>query len=513
MNYTLSIIILVVIIILQFIAFIFYIKNLIILKNLLPINTNKLAVKSEGFVEIQTKHKNKVFDVIISSLNRYLDKNRGGVSDYHLMKDIIDRNCDSVEEEIQALIPIPIYLGLVGTMLGILVGAGLLVFSGGLHDLLSSATGSGSVGIEALLGGVALAMGSSIVGLILTVFGSLKLKNVKSKLEKRKNNFLSWIQAELLPNISNDTSSALVRMTQNLDKFNAVFSHNANNLENVLIEVTKSYDKQKETIEFINKLRITEIATANIDVYDKLKNSTDEIGIFGKYLLSVNEYLSNIQSLNKKLDDYEQRTQVIENAGRFYQKNEKWLAENIDNTNIEVQNAIKRFEDSTKEYLSELQESLNGQILSFDDVIRNQQDKLKENLSVTIEIVTDSFFKTQQSFENAISGQQAAYKNKLDEISKIVEEIKNLSHIKEGINDFKEATNYQNLKIDELTKEIINLAREQAQKNSSVKQIIRLPKWIKVLIIAGSSLFILSSLFYVIPLLIELITKLINLLF
>ena len=53
------------------------------------------------------------------------------------MKDIIDRNCDSVEEEIQALIPIPIYLGLVGTMLGILVGAGLLVFSGGLHDLLS----------------------------------------------------------------------------------------------------------------------------------------------------------------------------------------------------------------------------------------------------------------------------------------------------------------------------------------------------------------------------------------
>ena len=178
-------------------------------------------------------------------------------------------------------------------------------------------------------------------------------------------------------------------------------------------------------------MRITEIATANIDVYDKLKNSTDEIGIFGKYLLSVNEYLSNIQSLNKKLDDYEQRTQVIENDGRFYQKNEKWLAENIDNTNIEVKNAIKRFEDSTKEYLSELQESLNGQILSFDDVIRNQQDKLKENLSVTIEIVTDSFFKTQQSFENAISGQQAAYKNKLDEISKIVEEIKNLSHIKE----------------------------------------------------------------------------------
>jgi hypothetical protein len=177
-----------------------------------------------------------------------------------------------------------------------------------------------------------------------------------------------------------------------------------------------------------------------------------------------------------------------------------------------VQNAIKRFEESTKEHLLKLQESLNGQILSFDSVVRNQQEKLQETLTITTEIVTESFTKTQQTFEKAITEQQSTYQNKLNEISKVVEEIKNLTHIKEGIKEFKEATNRQNIKIDELTKEIRHLALAKTE-SGSIKQIIRLPRWIKALIIAGSSIFILSCLFYIIPLLIELFTKLINWIF
>ncbi|HOK39355.1 MAG TPA: hypothetical protein PLC87_11895 [Bacteroidales bacterium] len=514
MHYVIIILIIVGIVIWQFYVFNQNLSNISFFKEIFPKDPSDLnLIKIKGDIpQINTRHENDVLKIIITSINNYLRNNKGAVSDYHLMKDIVERNCDTKEEEIHTQVPVPLYLGLAGTMLGILNGIGFLVFSGGLDDLLNTENGAGSKGIETLLGGVALAMISSIIGITLTTIGSQHTKNAKTEVEKNKNTFLSWIQAELLPKISSDVSIALNHLAQNLVEFNITFYQNTNNFKDILEQVTESYQKQKELMQYINRLKITEIATANIAVYDKLKNSTNEIGVFAEYLSSLNEYLSNVQSLNKKLDDYEKRTQVIEDAGKFFLKNEKWLAENIDNTNIEVQKAIMRFEERTKEYLLKLQESLNGQILSFDSVLRSQQEKLQEALTITTEIVTESFTKTQQTFEKAITEQQSTYQNKLNEFSKIVEEIKNLTHIKEGIKEFKEATNRQNSKIDELTKEIRHLALAKTE-SGSIKQIIRLPKWIRVLIIAGSSILILSCLFYVIPLLIDLITKLINGLF
>ena len=320
------------------------------------------------------------------------------------------------------------------------------------------------------------------------------------------------MQAELLPNISNNTSSALVRMTKNLSNFNSAFAENTKDLRGTLSKVNDSYKIQADLIQAINKLRIGDIATANIEVYDKLKNSTNEVGVFAQYLQKTNEYLKAIQTLNQKLDDYERRTQVIENAGNFFAKNEKWLAENFDIANLEVKAAIERFKGNTGESLTKLQESLNEQILNIDGVMRQQQEKLQETLTITTEIISESFTKTQQAFEKAISDQQNALKEKLQETTKLVEELKNLTHIKDGIKDFKEAINKQNQKIEELAKEIRALAKAKIE-GGTIKQEITLPKWIKILIISGSSLFAVACLFFIVPLLIEWITNLINWLF
>ncbi len=41
--------------------------------------------------------------------------------------------------------------------------------------------------------------------ILLTTSGSNITKDAKAEVEKNKNTFLSWMQAELLPNISNNT--------------------------------------------------------------------------------------------------------------------------------------------------------------------------------------------------------------------------------------------------------------------------------------------------------------------
>jgi metal-responsive CopG/Arc/MetJ family transcriptional regulator len=479
MHYVFIIIIVITILSIQFSSFLNNFKKLSLFKTIFPQKQEELELQNDTALEIQSQHKNEIFDNIIFSINRYLNNNKGAVSDYHLIKDIVERNCYAKEEEIQTQIPVPLYLGLAGTMLGILIGIGFLVFSGGLNDLLNSGTDSGAKGIETLLGGVALAMISSIIGILLTTLSSHINKAAKIDVEKKKDGFLSWIQSELLPNISNDISSALTKMARNLSTFNNTFSQNTQELRTTLSTVNESYRTQADLIQAINKLRINEIASANIEVYDKLKNSTNEIGVFAQYLQNTNEYLKTIQALNHKLDDYEKRTQVIENAGRFFSKNEKWLAENFDAANLEVKAALERFKDQTGESLIKLQESLNVQILDYDGIVQQQQIVLK---------------------------------GKLQETSKLVEELKNLTHIKQSITHFEKATNRQNIKIDELAKEIRALAYAKTE-GKSIKQIIQLPKWVKVLIISGSSLFLISCLFYMIPLLVEMIAKFINWLF
>ncbi|MBK9983861.1 MAG: hypothetical protein IPP15_16080 [Saprospiraceae bacterium] len=160
-------------------------------------------------------------------------------------------------------------------------------------------------------------------------------------------------------------------------------------------------------------MKIADIATANIEVYEKLKNSTNEIGIFAQYLQNANNYLVNIQALTQKLDDYERRTQIIESAGIFFTKNEKWLAENFDIANLEISAALERFKETSNTNLAKVQESLNGQILNLDNVMRIQQERLKEALTITTEIVTESFINTHQTFEKAISEQQKSLNSKL----------------------------------------------------------------------------------------------------
>ena len=50
-------------------------------------------------------HSSEVFLNIVGTLNRYLGKNSNQVSDYHLMKDVVDRNREVSESEIETIIP------------------------------------------------------------------------------------------------------------------------------------------------------------------------------------------------------------------------------------------------------------------------------------------------------------------------------------------------------------------------------------------------------------------------
>lgn len=485
-----------------------------------------------------------VFKRIITSLNTYLRKNKGAASDYHLMKDIVERNCDAKENEIDTQIPTPLYTGLMGTVLGIIVGVVFLVSSGGLSALLDSdydlvkgtsvpteiigrisaqdvvdknkrvivekneeinfikaekivayakengkeiklvSDDSGSKGISALLGGIALAMIASFIGILFTTIASYIFKNAKRKQEEGKDEFLSWIQAELLPQLSSDVSGAIVKMGQNLKDFNKTFSSNTKELSATLDKVNESYRGQAAVLQSIKELRINEIATANITIYDKLKDSTQELGDLtqhiseyseqlsklGKYLKNSEKYLIQVKELNEKLDEGEERMKTIERLGEFFEAE----LQQIQNRKSEMTKAVGVVDDALQEALIKMQENVGRQFSELEKSSALQQDILQE---------------------------------KLKETTALVEELKNLTAVKASLDKMEKSAektaNEQNKRLDTLISSI-NILTSEVKKSSSVNigfnstgaPVVtkKMPKWAKVLIIIGGSLVSLTCL-------------------
>ena len=425
--------------------------------------------------QLTTEETNYVLSVILDSINNYLKKNKGAVSDFHLIKDIVERNCDAKEEEIDTQIPVPLYLGLVGTMTGILIGVGFLVFSGGLDALLGNGVGNGTegYGIETLLGGVAVAMIASICGILLTIFGSSQAKNAKAKVETNKNAFLSWIHANLLPKLANSTTATLEKLTQNLSEFNTTFAENTHKFQTALSSVTDTYKNLSSTLQEINDMKIDKIAKSNIEVYNKLKNCTDEIGYFSTYLHSVNEYIANVRTLNENLDKNEARTRAIENMGKFFQS--------------EIEQIEYR-----KKYI-------NKSVGTIDEALHQAVDILKVNSETQI-----------SEFKITLGKQQEALQQKLEETNMLYDELRNLTAVKTSINNLENYASGQIIQLGRLAQSIEKLAQMKTSE-AVVNSDSSMSRHEKTLIVAGGSLLSVACLIYIIPNLIYWIRLIYNL--
>ena len=443
------------------------------------LNTRKSELEREiANKSFDEKQSNSIMSNIIDSINAYLKNNKGSVSDFHLLKDIVDRNCDSEEEAIQSQIPMPLYYGLMGTMAGIIVGVGYLWLSGGLSALLGADSLSGMTdatdGIIALLAGVALAMVCSVFGIILTTSGTSKLKDVKIEVERKKHDFLTWMQAELLPKLSNDMGDVLVTVTKNLSSFNRTFAKNAKDLNTTLSIVKDTTSNQAELLNAVNEIKINKVAKANIEVYDKLKNCTNEIGVIGEYLNSCNSYLTEVRKLNERLDGAEDRTRLIENMGEFFME---------ERANLESMQSV-----------------MNITITEVSDSLKKATERLGEVAKQQIDELVPHLVEQRQSLQKAINQQDEVLKSRINEISTLA---KSVGDVGKTMSMLQESTKEQNKKIDKLVEEIKHLA-EQKTSGSIVVSHKKMPLWVKILLIVGGSIVTLSCLSALVELIIVL---------
>ena len=392
---------------------------------------NSLSNEEEIQVVI-INNENEVAKEIEKSINTYLIKNKGAVSDFNLIKDIVERNCEAVEAEIESVTPMPLYLGLVGTMLGIIVGLGAIGLTTGFGDIQQV--------VDSLMSEVACAMVASLVGVLTTTFISWKSRKCNVIIEANKNKFYTWIQTELLPVLSSNTVSTLTLLERNLTKFNASFGNTIVKLDEKLSKVGETYGQQLEILRRIEKLDMSQMATANVKILKALDSSSKNLEDFAQYMDNSTKYLSEVRKLTKQLDSHLKETESLEIIADFYKKQMNEIALRQD----AIKSSVVSVDDTLQKALASLQTNTEQGLLGLKQTYVKQQNEMEKlalqqgtaltdklaKLDLVVELVHEmqsmpkQLGRMEKTLNNAVKQSDNAAKAEINAINNLAEAIR-----------------------------------------------------------------------------------------
>lgn len=380
--------------------FFFYatLKKINLLSNLFPsknldesfLLSSDIANGKIQTIKIDSQLYSKDFTEVIDSINKYLKKNQGS-TDFSIIKSIVERSIETRDNAVSANVTLPLYIGLMGTFTGIIMGLLKIGFGSGVTE----------ENINSFIGGVVIAMVASFFGLLLTVINNSKnFKEAKATCDERKNSFYNFLQVELLPHLGNSLFDALDRLKYNINDFNkkfesniqlfdTKFSDNINSLrtsveslsENIgaVIENTQT---QKDFLVELRKIGYNRMAEANMKVFSLLKETGPTFIEFiekqKELTKSVEHAAGFVQTIESILNRVKTFEEALTNLGesintRHYLGNEvlKRIDANLNHLdkNFEV---LKRFEDSTSVEIENYFKAKYSEIQRLTDNIKRE---------------------------------------------------------------------------------------------------------------------------------------------
>lgn len=322
---------------------------------------------------IKSEHSH--FSKVIKSTNAYLSKNKGTSADFGILKDTCERYLEKVDNEIGNLINVPLYIGLGGTFIGIIIGLWGIDFS---TTTEGAATTISSDSIAQLLNGVISAMFASLMGLAFTVINSaLVYKPATYKNDTDKNHYYDFLQRELLPFLNLGVSKSLERFKDVLNHFINKFGENMDDYKDSGLLLNENLQKQQTVLEEINKLSLVRTSTKIIEVFADLKESAEHLEKFQVYQKGLNDYVYKTEKVAHDM------TVIIEQFKDF-NANLKAITNNTVST-IELQ---KQFKDSLEKHFPTINDHREVWRIQVDELNQDIKEVYKE-LNNYFKISTD----------------------------------------------------------------------------------------------------------------------------
>lgn len=254
--------------------------------------TIELVEENPGF--------SQTFQNILRNTNAYLTRNKGA-ADFDMLKDMAEDKSYSKEEGIESNVALPLYIGLLCTFTGVIIGLIKISIEGVSNDA-----------IQSFVGGVLIGMIGSAVGLGLTVLSNLRFKESKNVRDERLYDYFSFLRSQILPTLKKDADQPIDTLRDNLAAFNDGFARYQSHMNDSLTETLRLFKELK-------------------GVFGQIRSIEQGLNGMGNFL-QVNDSLIDrqvayIDSYSKKAEEFSEKLGT--HFGQVNRKMETVVGENI----------------------------------------------------------------------------------------------------------------------------------------------------------------------------------------
>ncbi|WP_299700273.1 hypothetical protein [uncultured Pontibacter sp.] len=344
---------------------------------------------------IEVQQPSETFAKIIDSTNQYLRRNKGAAADFDILKDVAERYSEAMDSEVQSTVATPLYIGLLGTFSGVIIGLSSLVFTGLVTAEAAEegiAVGSSFItdqNIPSFLFGVLIAMAGSFFGLLLTLLGNHQLKNARSIRDRLQNEYYTFLQTNLLPKLNSDMAASLGNLKSVLDSFNKDFLDKILGFRPIVDSLSENIRVQKEFIHKLDEIGFTQMANANLQVFDKLKESEQLFQNFLQYQVALNESVQKGGELTHNIGQVLSRLtglqEGFDQVPGYLQKHDESIQRQVDffgRHEQDLQNIASRVEQYFDKAALRLTELMEARLQHQERDAQNAYEKWQEHFRI-----------------------------------------------------------------------------------------------------------------------------------
>lgn len=236
---------------------------------------------------------------IYGKINKYIAHNRDNVS-LAEMENITGQECDTIYEEAVSNVSSPMYIGLMGTYLGVGCGLIWLIF-GSNNDIQSEK-------MPIFIGSIVVAMLTSLFGLLFTHINNGRAAKRYDKLQKDKMNFFSFLQTEVISQLPSTMQDSLAQFRTTLDGLNNTVDKLSKDLSETFSDITLKFGENLR--ESLNRLitvsqKMENTASSYNDILVKQDNILDKFASsrFEHILAKIDNTVTACIEAKSSIDD------------------------------------------------------------------------------------------------------------------------------------------------------------------------------------------------------------------